>query len=435
MMINKDNYEAFFLDYHEGALSPEQVAELMLFVEHHPELKAELEGFEPISVNEFDDTAFFPGKENLKKQVCAENFDEMAIAFAEGTLRQELREQLLLFVKNNPSFSSRLEAYRKTILPPETITFAHKDALKKKAGTSLPDLQLSAEELLFISAVEGTLAPAQQKQLDLLLAQPHFSKAFALYQATRLTPDHVVFAGKESLKRRERNRVPLYYYITAAASVALLVGLFFLPGSTVKVKPGAEFSFSRSSQFHDVSPLPKKNDLLPVNNTNAYANTNPPRKKPVLVHDGQDDLQPKDEQNNSIIADQHHPDSLSHRVIAKNDGHSYNDINLVNTFDDPDEYPVRRRSDEDYLTLRQAVAYRVKSALLKDEMKDEATYREDKKKFTWYDAVLVLVKGVRGITGRDVEVKKKYDDNDQVIAYEFSAGKYSYTRPVSKKQD
>ena len=46
MGINKENYEAYFLDYQEGTLAPGQVAELMVFLEMYPELKEELETFD-----------------------------------------------------------------------------------------------------------------------------------------------------------------------------------------------------------------------------------------------------------------------------------------------------------------------------------------------------------------------------------------------------
>jgi len=66
MGINKENYEAYFLDYQEGTLATEQVAELMVFLEVYPELKEELEVFELVSV-EPDDTVKLGSKNFLKK--------------------------------------------------------------------------------------------------------------------------------------------------------------------------------------------------------------------------------------------------------------------------------------------------------------------------------------------------------------------------------
>ena len=64
--INKHNYEAFFLDYYEKNLSTEEVAELMLFLENHPNLKEEFEDYEEI-ILEPDTTVIFENKNSLKK--------------------------------------------------------------------------------------------------------------------------------------------------------------------------------------------------------------------------------------------------------------------------------------------------------------------------------------------------------------------------------
>ena len=48
MKINRDNYEAYFLDYHEGHLSLEMVRELHLFIEQNPDLKNSITDFEII---------------------------------------------------------------------------------------------------------------------------------------------------------------------------------------------------------------------------------------------------------------------------------------------------------------------------------------------------------------------------------------------------
>jgi hypothetical protein len=66
MNINKDNYEAYFLDYFEGNLSTAEVEELFAFMELHPEVKNEFEGFEMITVAT-DQATVFEDKDLLKK--------------------------------------------------------------------------------------------------------------------------------------------------------------------------------------------------------------------------------------------------------------------------------------------------------------------------------------------------------------------------------
>ena len=60
MKISNENYEIWFLDYYEGQLAPEQVQELMNFLELNLDLKEEFEQFENITLipehtEKFDD--------------------------------------------------------------------------------------------------------------------------------------------------------------------------------------------------------------------------------------------------------------------------------------------------------------------------------------------------------------------------------------------
>src|ERR1051326_5000921 len=228
MRIHKNNYEAFFLDYYEGTLTPAQVQEPMAFLEQHPYLKEEFENFENISLNEFEDEIRLENKDAMKKDMVNDhNFEEFAIAYAEGRLSAVQEAALLDFVEKNPSFKIQLELYRKTILPVEHVDFVNKDALKKNEDELMP--VMSVKETLFISAIEGILTTGQQQQLAALLADETHSREFELYKRTRLSADaQVVFPDRSALKRKEPARViPLYYYWSAAASIALLIAAYF----------------------------------------------------------------------------------------------------------------------------------------------------------------------------------------------------------------
>ena len=103
MSINKTNYEAFFLDYHEGNLSPQQVADLLLFVEQHPELKEEFESFENFVLEDLSSIEF-ENKSNLKKQITLENKEEYFIRSVENTLNVTEKDLLNNFIKQHPHY-------------------------------------------------------------------------------------------------------------------------------------------------------------------------------------------------------------------------------------------------------------------------------------------------------------------------------------------
>ncbi len=147
MNINRENYEAFLLDYLESNLSPAQVAELMVFLEMNPDLKEALEGFEMMTLNP-DDSVSFPDKNSLKKQTIAphagiggENYEEMMIASVEGLLSGEEEEDLKIFLGLNPGLQKEMDLLLQTRLSPDlTIIYPGKSALKRSAFGVLGNL-------------------------------------------------------------------------------------------------------------------------------------------------------------------------------------------------------------------------------------------------------------------------------------------------------
>jgi hypothetical protein len=137
MNVSKENYEVYFLDYFENRLQPEQVAELMVFLEENPELKEEFEAFENITLQP-DEKLSFESKNRLKKseyhhagQINAWNYEEKMVAYLEGDMEQKEAEELKSFLALNPKANLELNLFRQTFLQKEQIGFPDKRALKK----------------------------------------------------------------------------------------------------------------------------------------------------------------------------------------------------------------------------------------------------------------------------------------------------------------
>lgn len=137
MKIDLTNYEEKFLDYHDGNLSAEEVAELFLFIEKHPELKEEFESFENISINDIETDIAFPDK-NLLKQLTnpsAETINQWLIAEMEGELTLQQRVLLSAFLKDHPQYEKDRSLFRSTKLTAGiTDIFPEKEILKRKAA-------------------------------------------------------------------------------------------------------------------------------------------------------------------------------------------------------------------------------------------------------------------------------------------------------------
>lgn len=132
MEINKDNYEIFFLDYHEGNLSAEMQAEVVLFLQQHPEFKAEFESFEMINLP-VAENVLFPDKNSLKKEmVTKENYAHFLIGSLEGDLKKEEQLALDKFLFTNPEFKKDEQLFSMTKLTVDTsIVFDNKSVLKQ----------------------------------------------------------------------------------------------------------------------------------------------------------------------------------------------------------------------------------------------------------------------------------------------------------------
>src|SRR3954462_4230719 len=231
MNINKNNYEAYFLDYHEGNLSPQGVADLFLFLSQHPELKKELDDFENVALNDFS-TPVFENKESLKKNITPNNHEDYFIRAVEGTLDATELVMLQTYLTTNPEFLKEFNQFKKTKLQADpALIFENKNELK----------QIPQQEHALIASIEGLLNKQEQTQLKQELAKSaELKKTYLYYQQTKIIADlSIVFNDKQALKRKERKVVPLFYYISsAAAAIAIIIGLFFMlkPAARIKVQ-------------------------------------------------------------------------------------------------------------------------------------------------------------------------------------------------------
>ncbi|HCY41611.1 MAG TPA: hypothetical protein DHV48_09695 [Prolixibacteraceae bacterium] len=138
MMITRDNYEPFFLDYLEGNLDENMIDQFLDFLELNPDLKEELHLFENIKLPE--EQVVFAGKEHLYKSANDEKaaFERKAVAFIEGDLKDEERKSFEKYVASRPELQTEIGLFAKTRLVADTgIKFQNKQNLYRKSGTAI----------------------------------------------------------------------------------------------------------------------------------------------------------------------------------------------------------------------------------------------------------------------------------------------------------
>ena len=150
MKINKENYEAYFLDYYEKNLDTKQVAELMVFLDENPGLKEEFEDFDIEIILDANNGPQFSKKESLKKTaliafggIDETNYHKTMLAELEGGLSENEATALQGFLTANPKTKLEYNLLKSTFLVPDkSIVFENNGELKKGGVLALYPTQI-----------------------------------------------------------------------------------------------------------------------------------------------------------------------------------------------------------------------------------------------------------------------------------------------------
>jgi hypothetical protein len=134
MKITRSNYESWFLDYLEGNLDPLLNAEFQSFLKQNPDLAAELEDGDWLTLPK-DEGIHFEEKDLLKKRTIGDEieFQERAVAYHEGDLPINERIDFEMELSNNPKLAEEVRLFGSLKLEADpAIVFPDKKNLKKK---------------------------------------------------------------------------------------------------------------------------------------------------------------------------------------------------------------------------------------------------------------------------------------------------------------
>ena len=231
MSINKSNYEIFILDYLDGNLSPEVIAELLLFLEANPDIKEE---FQMLSSSHLDadTTASFPDKVWLKtgpdenEPLFLKDDERLAIAAIENDHDPVTREKIITRLSGDSSFAELCALYNKTLIIPDyAIVMNSKSSLKKKEVIHYKQYNDDTWEEAFIAFNEGDLSEQQKADLEFFMSlNPALREDFRVFGKLHLAVDNQVrFPYKGSLKQNGLLRKLVFHPMTASAVAASLI--------------------------------------------------------------------------------------------------------------------------------------------------------------------------------------------------------------------
>ncbi len=136
-MIDRNNYEAWFLDFAEGNLSEEKIYTLNSFLSKNPDLKEEFDEFNLVLLDSED--LVFENKESLKKNIDLDrieglnDFEILAINKLEENITEEEEIELKSMIDFSDELRVEADIFQKTKLEADTsIVYQDKEKLKRK---------------------------------------------------------------------------------------------------------------------------------------------------------------------------------------------------------------------------------------------------------------------------------------------------------------
>lgn len=133
-MINRQNYEAFFLLYIDGELSLSDRQAVELFVRENADLADELALFQQMQLPA--EQLAFADKLSLYRfeaeDIHAANYEERFLLYVDNELDASAREKVEVFVLQNPGVQDHFTLLKQTRLPLETIVFQDKNSLYRR---------------------------------------------------------------------------------------------------------------------------------------------------------------------------------------------------------------------------------------------------------------------------------------------------------------
>lgn len=319
--------------------------------------------------------------------IARSNYEIYLIDLLDGKLEEEKKHELMTFLSNNPDLKEEFEGVEEVMLAPSKIKFAGKDSLKK--------------------------FEVNENNIDQFLTPEIENKKFS---ETILTPDHsIVFENKESLKKRDRK--PLYYYISAAASVLIifLLGMYLNNDEELQIS-----SVQRKEINPELFPDKKK---LPVNPDNKMNEKIP--SSPLKVKSKNSTLltYQKEKNNSSLNVKE---DSVSKEQIQT----AY--IPQIEKKQDaitPDEAD----SPENFLAQNSMQA-KIELVNISDKNNEEILIPKNcdtKIKKTKVDLLAGVVKFTNKLINKKVKIKKEYDCDGNLVQYAFSGNNFGFSKKRS----
>ncbi len=208
-VLTRDTYEAYFLLYVDGELTPDEKAAVDAFVLLHPDLKEELEAL--CSTKLPDETIPFAYKEELLAANMKTNLvDESLLLYIDNELPEWEAKIVEAQLAENEAFTQQHELLLKAKLQPEAISYPHKSSLYRHTERRIAPfwLRIAAAMIVIASGAAVWMATGTVENADPVVAAVEpITKIQQPATDTNLFQNPMPVQEREAVARRVEKKV------------------------------------------------------------------------------------------------------------------------------------------------------------------------------------------------------------------------------------
>lgn len=205
-------------------------------------------------------------------KITRDNYESFFIDYIEGNLPDNMIDQFLDFLNQNPDLKEELHLFEEVNLPEEHVVFQEKQQLHKNAVDENRRLENTV-----VAYLEGDLNADENKAFETYIAaHPELKKEYDLFAKTRLTSDpEITYPGKRKLYHKSGATIVMNWVARAAAVLVLIWGI----NSVIQTQKTPE-SGKKNQEVAKISPTPvspvKKDDSEKIDRESAVPLKNKP---------------------------------------------------------------------------------------------------------------------------------------------------------------
>ncbi len=232
------------------------------------------------------------------------NYEEFFVRYVDKELTAEERCEVEAFVLQNNDLAEEFKQLQQATLQPDyTIHFNHKNLLYKSGK----GIDAGNYETYFLLYVDNELVENEREDVErFVLQHPQMQQEFMLLQQTKLVPEEIVFAGKQTLYRQERKPVVLMPWLKMMAA-ALVTGIAVTLYLTIPSEKPAAIEHTVAI----IKPTENKRDSHTPISTGSNANDASLAVAPVVKQDHGAVIKPSNTE--------HKPQQKDKRSVSKED--------------------------------------------------------------------------------------------------------------------